>query len=119
MYETSHGKFGSLIGHIDKFNPHIELLQENIPAQAIFHGPNCYISPNVYSTTQLPTWNYVKVHISGNVTRIPANDDVIQSIANMTSFFQNTTKIATSGGMIEYQPIEDPSFVYCFLSNDS
>lgn len=91
MYDASDGKLGSLIGHIDKFNPHIALLQENIPAQAIFHGPDCYISPNVYSTTQLPTWNYVKVHISAKATRISDNDAIVRSIAEMTSFLETST----------------------------
>jgi len=90
MYNASDGEFGSLIGHVDKFNPHIELLQENIPAQAIFHGPNCYISPNTYSTTQFPTWNYIKVHISAKATRIPNNEDVIASIAHMTSTLETS-----------------------------
>ncbi|MEM6720480.1 MAG: FMN-binding negative transcriptional regulator [Bacteroidota bacterium] len=90
IYDDSEGAFGCLIGHMDKFNPHIDLLQENIPAQAIFHGPDCYISPNVYSTTQLPTWNYVKVHISAKATRIPQNDAVIDSIAKMTSFLETS-----------------------------
>ena len=90
MYDASDGEFGSLIGHIDKFNPHIALLQKNIPAQAIFHGPDCYISPNVYSTTQLPTWNYVKVHISAKATRISDNDAIVRSIAEMTSFLETS-----------------------------
>ena len=90
MYDASEGEFGALIGHIDKFNPHIELLQGNVPAQAIFHGPDCYISPNVYSTTQLPTWNYVKVHISAKATRMSTNDFVIHSIAEMTSFLETS-----------------------------
>ena len=90
IYNASEGEFGVLIGHIDKFNPHIELLQENIPAQAIFHGPDCYISPNVYSTTQFPTWNYVKVHISAKATRIPNNEDVLASIAHMTSTLESS-----------------------------
>ncbi|MFK7748848.1 MAG: FMN-binding negative transcriptional regulator, partial [Kordia sp.] len=59
---------------------------------AIFHGPDCYISPNVYSTTQLPTWNYVKVHISAKATRMPTNDSLIHSIAEMTSFLENSQK---------------------------
>ncbi|WP_298514418.1 FMN-binding negative transcriptional regulator [uncultured Kordia sp.] len=90
IYDASEGEFGTLIGHVDKFNPHIELLQEHIPAQAIFHGPNCYISPNTYSTTQFPTWNYVKVHISAKATRISNNDDVIASIAHMTSVLETS-----------------------------
>ncbi len=92
IYNASGGEFGTLVGHIDKFNPHIELLQENIHAQAIFHGPNCYISPNVYSTPQFPTWNYVKVHISAKATRIPANEQVLDSIANMTAFLETSAQ---------------------------
>lgn len=90
MYDETKGEFGSLIGHIDKFNPHVELLQNHIPAQAIFHGPDCYISPNVYRTTQLPTWNYVKVHISAKATKIKAADAVRASIASMTSFLETS-----------------------------
>ncbi|QHI36601.1 Protease synthase and sporulation protein PAI 2 [Kordia antarctica] len=90
IYDETYGEFGKLVGHIDKFNPHVELLQNGIPAQAIFHGPNCYISPNVYSTTQFPTWNYVKVHVSAKATRIPNNDDVLASIAHMTSVLETS-----------------------------
>jgi transcriptional regulator len=90
IYEASQGKFGSLIGHIDAFNPHVALLQNEIPAQAIFHGPDCYISPTIYSTTQLPTWNYVKVHITGKVTRITDDEAVIDSLDKMTNFLETT-----------------------------
>ncbi|WP_420574715.1 FMN-binding negative transcriptional regulator [Kordia sp.] len=90
MYDASCGEFGALIGHIDKYNPHIELLQDNIPAQAIFHGPDCYISPNLYDKRLLPTWNYVKVHIAATATRIIGNDAIISSIASMTSFLETT-----------------------------
>ncbi|PTX60948.1 PaiB family negative transcriptional regulator [Kordia periserrulae] len=90
MYQAVDNGLGCLIGHIDKFNPQVALLRENIPAQAIFHGPDCYISPNVYSTTQLPTWNYVKVHISAKATRISNKNDIIQSIADMTAFLETS-----------------------------
>lgn len=90
MFDETKGEFGSLIGHIDKFNPHVKLLQDHIPAQAIFHGPDCYISPNVYSTTQLPTWNYVKVHISAKAIKITDADAVRASIASMTSFLETS-----------------------------
>lgn len=90
MYDSSHGEFGKLFGHLDKFNPHVELLQNGIPAQVIFHGPDCYISPNVYSTTQLPTWNYIKVHISAKARKITDNDAVRASISSMTSFLETS-----------------------------
>ena len=90
LHEASDGKFGKLVGHIDKFNPHIELLKDGISSEVIFHGPDCYISPNVYSTTQLPTWNYVKVHLKGKATRIDANNAIIASIAKMTAFLETS-----------------------------
>ena len=61
---------GKLIGHIDKFNPHTELLKDGNEVTIIFSGPQCYISPSVYTTTQLPTWSYIKVHLKGHVTTI-------------------------------------------------
>jgi transcriptional regulator len=90
MYDVSHGKYGKLVGHLDKFNPHVSLLQNGISAQAIFHGPECYISPSVYSTTQLPTWNYIKVHISAKATKITDHDAVRASIASMTAFLETS-----------------------------
>ncbi len=90
IYDASHGEFGKLIGHIDKFNPQVALLKDGTSTQIIFHGPDCYISPNVYSTTQLPTWNYVKVHITGKATHIANDKEVVASIARMTSFLETS-----------------------------
>lgn len=90
MYEASLGEYGALIGHIDKFNPQAELLQENQLVQVIFHGPNSYISPKIFSSTQLPTWNYVKVHISARATQIVNPEEIIDSIAHMTSFLETS-----------------------------
>lgn len=88
MYsETEHG-YGKLIGHIDKFNPHVALLRDNYPTTAIFHGPNAYMSPHTFENNPLPTWNYVKAHLQGNVTRIKDPKVVIESIVNMTSFLE-------------------------------
>ena len=40
-----------LIGHIDIYNPQAQLLKENNDVTILFAGPECYISPSVYSTT--------------------------------------------------------------------
>ena len=73
-----------LIGHIDVFNPQVELLKNDQKVTVIFGGPQCYISPSIYSTTQLPTWNYVKVHLKGTVKAIDDAERVKQSIVNLT-----------------------------------
>jgi len=80
---------GKLIGHIDKFNPQVELLKENNEVTIIFSGPQCYISPSVYTTTQLPTWNYIKVHLIGNVRAIESKNALKESLIKMTEFLEH------------------------------
>ena len=59
-----------LIGHIDKFNPQAELLKDNSPVTVVFSGPDAYISPSLFSSKQLPTYNYIKVHLTVTVKSI-------------------------------------------------
>ncbi len=79
---------GKLIGHIDKFNPQADLLQDNNDVTIIFSGPQCYISPSIYTTTQLPTWNYIKVHLKGKITAIEDAKTVKESLIKMTAFLE-------------------------------
>lgn len=79
---------GKLIGHIDIYNPQAELLKQNNDITLIFSGPECYISPSIYSTTQLPTWNYIKVHLKGKVKAIESKAALKQSLITMTEFLE-------------------------------
>ena len=79
---------GNLIGHIDIFNPQADLLKDNNPITIIFSGPQCYISPSIYSTTQLPTWNYIKVHLKGTVKTIASKVALKESLIKMTEFLE-------------------------------
>jgi transcriptional regulator len=49
IYRESDGK---LIGHIDIYNPQTKLMRDDNDLTIIFSGPQCYISPSVYTTTQ-------------------------------------------------------------------
>ena len=79
---------GNLIGHIDLYNPQAELLKNNQPVTIIFSGPQCYISPSIYTTTQLPTWNYIKVHLKGRVKSINDSEAIKNSMIKMTEFLE-------------------------------
>ena len=85
IYRESDGK---LIGHIDIYNPQTPLLKGNNIVTLIFSGPQCYISPSVYTTTQLPTWNYIKVHLKGTVKAIESKEALKQSLITMTEFLE-------------------------------
>lgn len=71
-----------LYGHFARPNPQWKDIQyQNV--LAIFHGPHCYISPSWYETnTAVPTWNYVSVHVYGQVEIIEA-EELMNSLRDM------------------------------------
>ncbi len=77
-----------LIGHIDIYNPQAALLKDNRDVTILFYGPQCYISPSIYGTTQLPTWNYIRVHLKGKVKAIESKAALKQSLITMTEFLE-------------------------------
>lgn len=83
-----YNEVGKLIGHIDKQNPQVALLKDSQPVTVLFSGPQCYISPSIYATTQLPTWNYIKVHLKGTVNAIESKEALKESIIKMTEFLE-------------------------------
>ena len=66
------GPFGALRGHVARANPIWHDLAKDVEALAIFHGPDCYVSPSWYPTKAqtgkvVPTWNYAVAHAYGTV----------------------------------------------------
>ena len=64
--------FGTLRGHVARANPLWRDFAKDVEVLAIFHGPDCYITPSWYATKQetgkvVPTWNYAVVHAYGNL----------------------------------------------------
>ncbi|WP_340074346.1 FMN-binding negative transcriptional regulator [Leptobacterium sp. I13] len=95
IYEKDKTKFGKLVAHIDKYNPHVKALTDEKEVTAIFHGPETYISPAIYTTSQLPTWNYIKAHIKGTVTRYNNREKVKQTMIRMTTFLEHPKHLYT------------------------
>ena len=62
--ETENGP--CLIGHVARANPHWKMFDGKTSAVAIFSGPDAYVSPTWYDTSEMvPTWNYAAVHVHG------------------------------------------------------
>ncbi|KXY24817.1 transcriptional regulator [Bacillus cereus] len=50
---------------------------------AIFQGPHSYISPSWYETNNaVPTWNYVAVHVYGELEIVEDEIDSLQDLVN-------------------------------------
>lgn len=56
-----------LQGHISKLNTQAEGFTQNDQVLAVFTGPHSYISPSWYDHENVPTWNYVAVHVYGRI----------------------------------------------------
>lgn len=77
-----------LVAHLDRNNPQLETLTENAEVTVVFKGPDTYISPSIYTTPQLPTWNYIIVHITGNIKLINDTETAKQTMVAMTEFLE-------------------------------
>tara|TARA_R110002167_G_scaffold23464_5_gene83267 strand:- start:789 stop:1427 length:639 start_codon:yes stop_codon:yes gene_type:complete len=88
IYEDDGSEYGKLVAHIDRYNPQVATLIDGAMVTAVFYGPDCYISPSVYSTRQLPTWNYIFAHLKGRVKRLNDKESVKQTMVRMTSFLE-------------------------------
>jgi len=77
-----------LVGHMDGNNPQVESLQNGNEVKLVFKGPDTYISPSIYSTDQLPTWNYIIVHLKGTISVIDDPKTIKRSMVDMTRFLE-------------------------------
>ncbi len=58
--------------HLVRSNPIIRALKQPQPARIAVSGPDGYVSPDWYGIDdQVPTWNYVAVHLTGVLEMLP------------------------------------------------
>jgi transcriptional regulator len=57
-----------LVGHISRGNDQRLSFTGNTNVLAIFPGPHAYVSPRWYTQINVPTWNYISVHVYGTLT---------------------------------------------------
>lgn len=86
--EDPENPFGRLLGHFDRQNPQRQTLTEGSTAKVLFQGPNAYISPNVYASPQLPTWNYIQAELQVRVSPITSHDELRHLLRASNDFFE-------------------------------
>jgi transcriptional regulator len=74
-------------GHIARGNPQWRTLDPDTPALAVFSGPHAYISSSWYSQPNVPTWNYMAVHVYGR-PRILTEAELRSALQNMTDTYE-------------------------------
>jgi transcriptional regulator len=56
-----------LYGHISKANPQLNNFRSKEYVLAIFSGAHAYVSSSWYNHENVPTWNYIAVHVYGTL----------------------------------------------------
>ena len=73
-----------LLGHTDARNPQF-CAAGSVDARIFFCGPQSYVPTDAYVTRQLPTWNYVAVHLSARIDVLNAPAAKLDILAQMAA----------------------------------
>ncbi|MWB94596.1 FMN-binding negative transcriptional regulator [Flavobacterium sp. GA093] len=76
-----------LQGHLSKLNPQAEGFAENDQVLAVFSGPHAYISSSWYDHENVPTWNYIAVHVYGRI-KIVDEESTIESLTKLVDKYE-------------------------------
>jgi transcriptional regulator len=65
----------TILGHMNRQNPHWDSIQAGGSALLIYHGAHGYVSPSVYQTSPAaPTWDFTSVHVRGELSVLPDDE---------------------------------------------
>lgn len=77
-----------ITGHLSKANPLASSFDGGQELLAIFMNSHAYISSSWYDHVNVPTWNYIAVHIYGNAQKID-EQELYQSIEYMVEKYES------------------------------
>lgn len=70
--DATRGPHGTLVGHLARYNPQLQVPGEGLDALVLFQGSHAYVSPSWYpgkreDPRQVPTWDYLAVEARGTL----------------------------------------------------
>ncbi len=92
IYSEEAGGNDLLFGHMSRANPQWEDL-ESQKVVVVFQGPHAYVSPSWYvEINQVPTWNYIAVHVTGKVKLLDA-EKTREIVSSLLDFYRSDANI--------------------------
>ena len=80
-----------LVSHIARANPQWQYFRENDDVLCVFNGPHSYISSSWYKEEEVPTWNYIAVHVYGKI-KILSEKEVLESMYKLVDKYEAHSK---------------------------
>jgi transcriptional regulator len=78
-------------GHMARANPLWQKFDPEREALLIFGGPNTYISPTWYSHLNVPTWNYIAVHLYGFPRVIDGGEELRNILSRLIQRYETNS----------------------------
>lgn len=76
-----------LSGHISRGNKQWKNFNNETEVLAIFSGPHTYVSSSWYDHENVPSWNYIAVHVYGKI-RIIEGEELLNSLRQLTDKYE-------------------------------
>ncbi|CAM3476875.1 FMN-binding negative transcriptional regulator [Zobellia roscoffensis] len=80
-----------LTAHIAKANPQWREFDQNEEVLCIFNGPHSYVSSSWYKKEEVPTWNYIAVHVYGKL-KVLSEEEVMASMRRLVNKYEANSK---------------------------
>ena len=90
----------TILGHMSRANPQWKSFGEQ-EVLLIFQGPHTYISPRWYNHVNVPTWNYINVHVYGNI-RMLAGEELKSLLGDLVGKHEVHTGYSLDGLPADY-----------------
>ena len=87
-FETSSDGTWLVSGHMARANKLWRAFDSTEEVLLIFGGPNAYISPTWYSHLNVPTWNYIAVHLYGAPRVIASGPELEEILARLIKRYE-------------------------------
>jgi len=87
LIESPSGR-SKLQGHVSRANPHWKLFENEQPTLVIFSGANAYVSASWYDHVNVPTWNYIAVHVYGKSRLVTDAAEMHELLKGLVDHFE-------------------------------
>lgn len=80
-----------LVGHVAKANPQWKHFDPSAQVLCIFNGPHSYVSSSWYHDEEVPTWNYIAIHVYGRI-QLLGEDEVLASLHDLVDKYEKDSQ---------------------------
>lgn len=78
-------------GHISKGNAQWKSFEDGQEVLLIFNGPHAYVSSSWYGHENVPTWNYIAVHVYGTI-KLLEEEELLYALTKLVDKYEARQK---------------------------